>query len=65
MRWGSIYKMMSRIIEQQQTICGVLAEDRKYWCRMPNDNEFLTMESIVAVLEPLHVFTNALLGENF
>ena len=62
-RWGSTYKMMSRILEQQQAICGVLAEDRKYWCRMPNDSEFSTMESIVAVLEPLHVFTDALSGE--
>ena len=30
---------------------------------MPNDSEFLTMESIVAVLESLHVFTDALSGE--
>ena len=28
-RWGSTYKMMSRILEQQQDICRVLAEDRK------------------------------------
>ena len=25
--WGSPYKMMSRILKQQQTICRVLAED--------------------------------------
>ena len=56
--------MISRILEQQQqAICGVLAEDRKYWCRMPTDNEFSTMESIVAVLEPLFVFTDALSRE--
>ena len=62
-RWGSTCKMMSRILEQQQAICRVLAEDRKYWCRMPNDNEFSTMESVVAVLEPLYTFTDALSGE--
>ena len=30
---------------------------------MPSDNEFSSMESIVAVLKLLHVFTDALLGE--
>ena len=35
----------------------------KYWCQMPNDNEFQTMESIVAVSEPLYTFTDALSGE--
>ena len=30
-RWGSTYKMVSRIVKQQQAICAVLAEDRKNW----------------------------------
>ena len=54
--WGCTYKMMSRILEQQQAICGVLAEDRKFGVECQNNNEFLTMESIVAVL---NVFTDA------
>ena len=31
----------SRIVEQQQVICAVLAEDRKDWHRKPSENEFL------------------------
>ena len=28
-RWGSIFDMISRILEQQQALSAVLAEDRK------------------------------------
>lgn len=35
-RWGSTYSMISRIIEQQQAISAVLAEDRKNWSLMRN-----------------------------
>ena len=30
-RWGSTYQMVARILEQQQAICAVLADDRKTW----------------------------------
>ena len=30
-RWGSTYEMIERILEQQQAIAAVLAEDCKYW----------------------------------
>ena len=63
-RWGSTYNMVSRIVEQQQAICAVLAEDRKDWHRMPSENEFSTLESLVEVLKPLSVFTDAFSGEN-
>ena len=62
-RWGSTYKMIARILEQQQAICAVLAEDRKNWHRMPTDNEFSTLEAVASVLEPLSHFTDALSGE--
>ena len=61
-RWGSTCKI-SRIIEQQQAICAVLADERKNWYRMPSDSDFSTREAIASVLKPLHVFTDALSGE--
>jgi len=29
-RWGSTYEMASQVIEQQNAVCAVLADDRKY-----------------------------------
>ena len=52
--WGSTYMMVSRIVEQQQAICAVLAEDRKHRYKMPTDNEFSTLEAIVKVLSLCH-----------
>ena len=62
-RWGSTYDMLARILEQQQAICAVLAEDRKNWHRMPSDHEFTTLEAMASVLGPLSTFTDALSGE--
>jgi hypothetical protein len=62
-RWGSTYEMIARILEQQQAICAVLVEDRKSWHRMPSDSDFTILESVAAVLQPLHVLTDALAGE--
>ena len=56
--------MVSRIVEQQQAICAVLVEDRMDWHRMPSENEFSTLESLVEVPKPLSVFNDALSGEN-
>ena len=62
-RWGSTYDMIARILEQQQAISSVLAEDRKNWHKMPTDAEFSTMETVVDVLKPLSLLTDALSGE--
>jgi len=62
-RWGSTYEMISRILEQQQAISSVLAEDRKNWYRMPTDAEFSVLEAVVGVLKPLSYLTDALAGE--
>ena len=62
-RWGSTYEMVSRIVEQQQAVSAVLAEDRKNWYRMPTDAEFSVLEGLVEVLKPLSYLTNALSGE--
>ena len=62
-RWGSTYEMVSRIIEQQQAICAVLAEDRKNWYNMPKDEELRVLEIIKYVLGNVVYFTDALSGE--
>lgn len=64
-RWGSTYAMMERILEQQQAICAVLSNDRKNWSKIPNDAEFTNLETAVAVLGPLSIFTDALSGEKW
>lgn len=33
-RWGSTFSMISRILEQQQAISAVIADERKYWHKM-------------------------------
>ena len=55
--------MIARILEQQQAICGVLAEDRRHWHCMPSPHDFTTLEAVSSVLQPLQVFTDALSGE--
>ena len=56
-------EMVSRIIEQQQAVIAVLAEDRKNWYRMTTDTEFSVLEGLVEVLKPLSYLTDALSGE--
>jgi len=53
------------MLEQQQAICAVLSNDRKNWSKMPSDSEFTNIETVVAVLGPLSVFTDALSGEKW
>ena len=58
--WGSTYLMISRILEQQEAISAVLAEDRKNWHKMPTD---AVLETIHDILKPLSFLTDALAGE--
>ena len=62
-RWGSTYAMVEQILEQQQAIAAVLAEDHKNWHKMPAESEFSTMEAVVAVLKALSVLTDGFSGE--
>jgi len=62
-RWGSTYVMVSRILEQQQAISPVLAEDCKHRHKMPTASEFSTLEAIFKVFHPLSYLTDALSGE--
>ena len=62
-RWGSTFDMMSRILEQQQALSAVLAEDRKNWHRMITDTELSVLETVSDILKPLSYLTDALACE--
>jgi len=51
-RRRSTYTMISRIIEQQQAISTVLAEDRKNWHKLLADEECRVIEALCTVLKP-------------
>ena len=61
--WGSTYKMVSRVIEQQQAISAVLAEDRKYWHNMPTNDELNVLETAAAVLKSVCIYLCIVWGE--
>ena len=52
--------MMECVLEQQQAICAVLSNDWKNWSKMPGDAECTNIETTVAILGPLSIFTDAL-----
>ena len=60
---GYPHDMLSRILEQQQAICVVFAENYKNRHCMPSDHDFTTLEAMSIVLKPLSIFTDALAGE--
>ena len=62
-RWGSIFDMISRILEQQQALSAVLAEDKKNWHRMINDTDLSVLETVSDILKPLSYLTDALACE--
>ena len=62
-RWESTNEMISRIVEQQQAISAVLAGDRSKWHLMPSNDDFKLLETLVDVLKPLGILTDALSGE--
>ena len=55
--------MVSRVLEQQQAICAVLAKARKNRHKMPTDSEFSILEAIAKVFKPLSYLTDTLPGE--
>ena len=56
--------MISQILDQQQALSAVLAEDRKNWHSMPTDSELSILETLHDILKPLSFLTDALAGEN-
>ena len=45
--------MIDRLLEQQQAISAVLANNPKNWHHTPTDQEVPTLETVVSVLMPL------------
>ena len=64
-RWGSIQKMVSRILEQVQAIRVVLSADRKYSHLLPTWQDIEVLEAINLVLSSLDDLTDFLSGEDY
>ena len=62
-RWGSVFDMINRIMEQQEPIRIILASDRRTAHLVPTWQDMDVLESVVAVLSPLREFTDLLAGE--
>ena len=61
--WRLTFEMISRILEQQQALSTLLAEDRKNWHKMLYDNDLSVLETISDILKPLSYLTDALACE--
>lgn len=64
-RWGSMQKMVSRILEQQKAIHKALQDDRKHRHLLPTWQDIEVLESLEAALGTLSGFTDMLSAENF
>ena len=62
-RWGSKYKMMERVIEQEHAIRRVLSQDRKSSHLVPTWQDIDVIESVVKALQPVSEFTDMLSGK--
>ena len=62
-RWGSVFDMINRIMEQQEPIRIVLANDRRTAHLAPTWQDMDVLESVVAVLSPLREFTDLLASQ--
>ena len=62
-RWGSVFDMISRIVEQQEAIRVVLASDRKSAHLIPTWQDFDVLDCVLAVLTPLREMTDLLATE--
>ncbi|CAM4549683.1 unnamed protein product [Leuciscus chuanchicus] len=64
-RWGSRFKMMERVLEQEKAITQVLAADQKSRHLLPTWQDIDVLEAITKALKPLQDFTDALSGEEY
>ncbi|XP_041837691.1 E3 SUMO-protein ligase ZBED1-like [Melanotaenia boesemani] len=64
-RWGSRYKMIMRLLEQEKAITQVLAADRATRHLVPSWQDIEVLDSVSKALGPLHEFTDALSAENY
>ena len=64
-RWGSVAKMVSRILEQEEAIRVVLSADRKTTHLLPTCQDVDELQSIHQALSPLSSLTDMLSGEEY
>lgn len=66
-RWSSCYKMLERVLEQQQALYGVLMEKKEKHVRalLPDAGEWGIIEDLISVLEPFADATKALSGSKY
>ena len=64
-RWGSLQKMISRVLEQEKALRQVLSVDRKTAHLVPTWQDLEVLESINKALAPLADFTDILSGEKY
>ena len=64
-RWGSMYAMLNRFIEQQQAICAASLDSRDARQFMASDDEISAAEELLAVLEVFHTATEIVSGEKY
>ena len=62
-RWGSVFDMIERIIEQREPIRSVLGGDRASAHLVPTWQDLDVLDSIFVVLKPLRDFVDLLAGE--
>ncbi|XP_078476198.1 E3 SUMO-protein ligase ZBED1-like [Lampetra planeri] len=64
-KWGGIYEMVARLLEQRQPVRAVLAADQGNLHLNPMDTDIAILEDLAAVLGPLHEFTDSLASEKY
>ena len=64
-RWGSLQKMIARILEQEKALRQVLSIDRKTAHLVPTWQNLEVLESINKALTPLADYTDILSGEKY
>ena len=64
-RWGSMVKMVARILEQENAIRTVLSADRKASHLLPTWQDIQVLTAMHQALSPLSSLTNMLSGEEY
>jgi Holliday junction resolvase len=64
-RWGSTLTMMERLVEQQQALRIVLANDRKVSHVFPSWQDLDVLDLVLAVLRPFKQLTDLLSGNKY
>ena len=62
-RWGTRYKMLQRIVEQEKAVCQVLGADPKTAHLKLRWQDTEVMESVISALLPVSDLTDVLSGE--